>query len=1232
MYPYSTPSPPPRLFLYIVAIVLYFWKVRIHFFVQGGFMMKSASFLFFFIFFWGIQTTTAASSPWTGKTDTAFAGGEGSMGNPYQIATPEQLKYLAHLVEVDSSKGLFFILTDDIVWNTGDASTWSSVSPQYTWQAMGTDSVPARLTLFGNGHSISGLYIDTEDSLQGLFGAFAGKLSHFTLKNSYIRGGNQVGGIAGSVNNDGGKRLGIIDSCTNEAMVTGDSSVGGIVGYIYNDSSMVYGNLNAGSVTGISNVGGIVGKISTKYGTGGLHRCHNSGTVSGTNNVGGIVGYRTLDVANRAALQLCYNTGAVTGELFVGGIVGNSYLDRYTEGSNDSNYAMTNVYNLGSVTGTEYVGGLAGYYGDTWRAIPVIRYGYNGGKVTGISDFQGLVGNVKPSWTTDNFVIISFVYNFGSLLKGDALVKEAASDSMIAAKQDSLGPDFVPDTLAPLVNNGFPVLALEHPNLLFSKGSGTAKDPFLIKNRVDLFHMAKYAASQSYELRHSYYIQSANIALDTTKFWTPIPEFYGNYNGNGHQITGLRIQDSTTGNNGFFSVISSAKISNLSIMDARVKGFSYAGILAGEANYSSVINIHVSGDVTAKYDGVGGIIGLALDLDMRNSSNEAAVSGRENIGGLVGRHIGGNILFSRNSGTIQGNNQVGGLVGEATAILSYVYNRGAVTGTSKVGGLIGTGYHATQFAYSTGKVTGQTETGALQGTSGSGDRYSSSLTSAYFSSDQNSSLTAVDLSSNNTKTENVEGKTLAALKATSMLDLLGIGFIADTTGENDGYPIFNLFEGSGTEEDPFLIADAQDLWLLAELTRYKWDPGFTMLSYKMTADINLKSGKDKPWTPIGYCVSFLCGDTITGAYFGGTFDGGNHTISGIYFQDTTVYGVGIFSYAYRATIHNLGVENATLSGAGYVGGIVGFNSESTISNCWNKGSSLFAHKATGGIVGENHSFGDITGAYAIVTNSFNTGSVAGGRTFGGIAGLNQNDGLHGAAIIANCYNRGAIINADTSVAPYWGGGIVGENSNKENISSSLTRIYNTYNTGMLFKQTPYAYSTYGYSGKILGGGGDLIQYSANYFLADDKEDTTAIGQIYPGSTANLNKSGWAMLESEMKSRSFVKLLGSAFSYDSQEINDGYPILTETVPDILSIPIKPAPTKSSYATAWTIQVQDKAILLTGIQPGIYIAVYDLKGGIQWQGKAPASTTFRIIPRHSGLYIVKTASQAKTVFVH
>lgn len=126
-------------------------------------------------------------------------------------------------------------------------------------------------------------------------------------------------------------------------------------------------------------------------------------------------------------------------------------------------------------------------------------------------------------------------------------------------------------------------------------------------------------------------------------------------------------------------------------------------------------------------------------------------------------------------------------------------------------------------------------------------------------------------------------------------------------------------------------------------------------------DGDLTKGVDglRNWTPI--------------EHYSGTFDGAQHTISGIYCVSDTINEAGIFQLTTSsATVENVGVLDSYFRlKEGYdVGGIVGYNS-GIIRNCYNEAMVINLYDGInylGGICGVNEG-GTIIGCY-------NTGKVA----------------------------------------------------------------------------------------------------------------------------------------------------------------------------------------------------------------------------------------------------------------
>ena len=182
----------------------------------------------------------------------------------------------------------------------------------------------------------------------------------------------------------------------------------------------------------------------------------------------------------------------------------------------------------------------------------------------------------------------------------------------------------------------------------------------------------------------------------------------------------------------------------------------------------------------------------------------------------------------------------------------------------------------------------------------------------------------------------------------------------------------------------------------------------------------------KDWTPIG---------NFGDAYFGtfvGTFDGQNHTISGLYFNDSKKRYVGLVSHN-TGTIQNVGVVNSYFKGDLHVSGMCGYNG-GTIKNSYNAGTISCTDEYAGGMCGDN---------YGTIENSYNTGTISGKRLVGGVCGYN-------GGTIENSYNT------ETISGENWIGGVCGS-------AGDDAKTTNCYNIGTVFGTDSRVGGVYGYN-------------------------------------------------------------------------------------------------------------------------------------------------------------------------
>lgn len=119
------------------------------------------------------------------------------------IMTAEQLAYFAQSVNSgDRYYDTYIRMDSDIQLNdTTDWEHWgqtdengSIISPVNVWTPIG-DNQWFNCIFDGNGHIVSGVYINNEKNNQGLFGECNGTIKNVGVLDSYIHGSGNVGGI-----------------------------------------------------------------------------------------------------------------------------------------------------------------------------------------------------------------------------------------------------------------------------------------------------------------------------------------------------------------------------------------------------------------------------------------------------------------------------------------------------------------------------------------------------------------------------------------------------------------------------------------------------------------------------------------------------------------------------------------------------------------------------------------------------------------------------------------------------------------------------------------------------------------------------------------------------------------------------------------------------------------------------------------------------------------------------
>jgi|GEM_PF-2083929 len=252
---------------------------------------------------WGINSQDNDGYPflsWEGYPVSAPpTSGDGSEGNPYQLATLDELFWIT---QNPDSWDKHFIQMGDI--DAAETVSWDDSSGL---KPIGYTSPYFTGSYDGNGFAIKNLTINRPDQANytGLFGIIGSgaEVNNLTLSNVNITGDMDVGGMAG-------KNSGSINKCIVKGSITGNKNVGGLAGNNWGPVNECY---SEGAVSANEIAGGLLGFNSAD-----INNCYSIAEAN-TNNgrAGGLIGE-----LHSGTIQRCYATGYVTGVSDTGGVVG----------------------------------------------------------------------------------------------------------------------------------------------------------------------------------------------------------------------------------------------------------------------------------------------------------------------------------------------------------------------------------------------------------------------------------------------------------------------------------------------------------------------------------------------------------------------------------------------------------------------------------------------------------------------------------------------------------------------------------------------------------------------------------------------------------------------------------------------------------------------------------------------------------------------------------------------
>ena len=326
---------------------------------------------------WGQARTP--EGVWTTYAANSFAGGAGTEKDPYQIASAEQLAYLAVKANEGTlhTLGDYYILTNNIDLS---AHQWVPIG-----RGTSQDSEYFDGYFNGNGKTITGLYVDesTDGYLAGLFGLLTGQVTDLTIEDAYVKtaGENSSAGIlAGRISNSGTK----VTNCHVSGTVESYVLAGGLTGYAsYTEFESCSAKAEV-SATG-NNIGGFIGEGFAASFT----DCAAEGSVTGSWSCGGFAGVIWYNakaehcIADVNVTATDWNTGGFVGyteqntsisDCVALGNVSNPITSTTTKlggfvGSMDNSISIQNCHAAGTVQGGNEehpAGGFIGYANGTF--------------------------------------------------------------------------------------------------------------------------------------------------------------------------------------------------------------------------------------------------------------------------------------------------------------------------------------------------------------------------------------------------------------------------------------------------------------------------------------------------------------------------------------------------------------------------------------------------------------------------------------------------------------------------------------------------------------------------------------------------------------------------------------------------------------------------------------------------------------------------------------------------
>ena len=165
------------------------------------------------------------------------------------------------------------------------------------------------------------------------------------------------------------------------------------------------------------------------------------------------------------------------------------------------------------------------------------------------------------------------------------------------------------------------------------EGKGTKESPYLISTSKELEMFSKMVNIG--DKMDAYFKLTKDIDMSGVAYAT-VTEFRGVFDGAGHIISNLTINEAGKENVGFIGLLQGGTIQNLGFENLVVSGKSRVGGIVGRSMYATIMNCYVNGSVSGEWD-VALLVGMFNNSTLKNCYTWGSVNAtKETAGGLVG--------------------------------------------------------------------------------------------------------------------------------------------------------------------------------------------------------------------------------------------------------------------------------------------------------------------------------------------------------------------------------------------------------------------------------------------------------------------------------------------------------------------------------------------------------------------------------------------------------------------